>query len=455
MRTVKQIFERALEEIPTRVFALTHPVIAVAYSGGLDSSVLLHLASQYAQEQGIALYAFHIHHGLSPHADHWLDHAQQQCAQWGVSFDYRHVKLNGQGNVEESARLARYQALGALCHTHQVSCLLVAHHQDDQIETVCLQWLRGAGVAGLSGMEALCAAPDLLGSADIVLARPLLDVPRIRLLTYAQERGISFVEDESNQDTRYARNALRHQVLPVLKQYFPEFQVCMARSAGHLHSAQQLLNEVAEQDISRFLEEDALNVEALRTLSAERINNLLRYWLSQQGTRMPSTARLEQIKKQAVYARDNAQVSIHHDTVTISRYRNKLIVRPRAEQVEQIVEPYDFVWEGQSVFPINEYGGVLHFEQSTVGVDAEWLRQQNLSLRLRQGRERLKCASDRPTRTLKQYYQERGIPFWERGQLPLLYAGDQLLHAAKVGTSCRCLSESVGMKIQIRWEATV
>jgi len=229
------------------------PAIAVAYSGGLDSTVLLHLMRHYADEHQIALRAFHVHHGLSADADLWLGHCRNTCVALGIAFDERRVKLESDdGNsIEEAARDARYAALGAMCREHGVNLLLTAHHVDDQAETVLLQMLRGSGLVGMAGMDGANRAPGLLGSDAIVIARPLLGVLRSELENFARRHGIVNIEDESNTDPRFARNALRHRVMPAMEANFPGFQQRFARAAQHARAAQGLLVDLAQMDIAR------------------------------------------------------------------------------------------------------------------------------------------------------------------------------------------------------------
>lgn len=218
---VVETFRRALDGISARVFVFAPDAaktMAVAYSGGLDSSALLYLAQAYAGERGIALSAFHVNHGLSPNANAWLAHCRNVCQQLGVSFDARQASVvdnDGQG-VEEAARVARYAALGEMCRLHGAPLLLTAHHQDDQAETVLLQMLRGAGLAGLSGMDEMNIAPELVGDDALIVARPLLSVSRSALAAFVKDSGLQHVEDESNRNLRHPRNALRNEVCPLL-----------------------------------------------------------------------------------------------------------------------------------------------------------------------------------------------------------------------------------------------
>jgi tRNA(Ile)-lysidine synthase len=439
--------------------------IAVALSGGLDSMVLLHLAHQAAQAAGLPLFAFHVHHGLSPNADAWRAHCAAAGAALGVVFDQREVTVEkGKSGVEAAARKQRYAALGEMCSAHGVDLLLTAQHLDDQAETVLLQLLRGSGPAGLSGMDAANRAPTLLGDDTIVMARPLLAVGRAELEAYAAAQQIAWVEDESNLDARYARNALRHQVMPVLAQAFPGFQCRIARSSAHAASSQRLLDELAEQDLAACLDGDAIALPRLRALSADRINNLLRHWFSKRSLVMPSTAWLEQMVTQLTSARDDAQPLVAHPDVDVRRYRDRLLLVPKLPDLAGLRDPDDegiivkhaqaFRWNGEASMAFPDYGGVLHFDHAGTGpgLDPAWLRTAPLEIDFRKGGERLKLARNRPTRGLKQLFQAHGVPVWERSRLPIVSSGLDLLFAAGLGTDCRHVSEGEG-RISLRWES--
>ena len=424
--------------------------MAVAYSGGLDSSALLHLAHAYASERGIALFAFHVHHGLSPNAGVWLAHCRDACRQLGVSFDARSVTVrhdDGQG-VEQAARIARYAALGEMCRLHAVPLLLTAHHQDDQAETVLLQMLRGAGLAGLSGMDEMNTAPELLGGLSLVVARPLLSVPRSVLEAYAHGEGIAHVEDESNRNLHHPRNALRNEVLPLLAAHFPAYRDCLARSARHAQAAERLLEELAAQDLAACLEGRDLNADRVGELGVDRIANLLRHWLAVNGLRPPSTAWLHEAQAQLLDARADAQPCVVLGGVALRRYRKRIVMTPAVVASERL--PLVFRWQGEASLPFPAHGGVLHFDAVDAGCDPGWLRDQPLRIQFRAGSGKLKLAPNRPTRSLKDHYQSLGIPAWERARLPLVYAGESLLFAAGIGQDCRY--PVVGSGIRLRWE---
>jgi tRNA(Ile)-lysidine synthase len=437
--------------------------MAVALSGGLDSMALLRLAHDWAGQQGIALHAFHVDHGLSPHADAWLAHCASACAALGIAFDVRRVTVEkGKSGIEAAARKLRYAALGEMCRAHGATLLLTAHHLDDQAETVLLQLLRGAGPAGLSGMDTANRAPGLLGDPDLVMARPLLAVSRAELEAFARQENIAWVEDESNLDARYARNALRHTVMPALAEAFPGFQQRIARSAAHAASSQRLLDELAAQDLAACLHGEAVDLARLQSFSRERVDNLLRHLFAQRGLAMPSTAWLGEMVAQLFSARDDAQLKVTHPACHIRRHRGKLHITPRLPELAGMRDPDDigvldkpgqgFRWKGEGSIAFPAYGGVLHFEPADTGFDPAWLRAQALTIDFRKGGERLKPAPNRPTRSLKQHYQALGVPSWERERAPVVATDRALLFAAGIGMDCRYQGEGRGERIALRWE---
>lgn len=440
--------------------------VALACSGGLDSMALLQLAHAWARERGIVLHAFHVHHGLSPNADAWLAHCEQACVALGIAFDYRRVEVvKGKDGIESAARKLRYRALGEMCRQHGVPLLLTAHHLDDQAETVLLQLLRGAGPAGLSGMDAANRAPGLLGDEHLVMARPLLALSRAQLEAYAQDEGLTWVEDESNSDPRHARNALRHGVMPALATSFPGYQQRLARGAAHVQAAQRILDEVAGQDLAACQDGEAVDLARLQTLSRDRVDNLLRHLFSQRGLAMPSTAWLGEMVAQLFSAREDAQLKVTHPACHIRRHRGKLHITPKLPDLAGMRDPDDigvlvkegeaFRWNGEASLAFPAYGGVLHFERADRGFPAAWLGSQLLTIDFRKGGERLKLAANRPTRSLKAHYQALGVPTWERERSPLVWADRALLFAAGIGMDCHYLEEDAagqGACIALRWE---
>jgi tRNA(Ile)-lysidine synthase len=311
-------------------------------------------------------------------------------------------------------------------------------------------------------MDPANRAPGLLGDERLAMARPLLGAARADLEDFAREQGVTWVEDESNTDPRYARNALRHQVMPALAAAFPGYQQRIARSSAHTRAAQRLLDELGEQDLQACLAGEALDLVRVRRLSRDRIDNLLRHWFAVRRLAMPSTAWLAQMVAQILSAREDAQLLVEHPDVDVRRHRDHLYLVPRLPDLAGMRDPEDagiiekhalaFHWNGEASIAFPDYGGVLHFDAAERGFDPAWLRGQGLEIDFRKGGERLRLAHNRPTRSLKMHYQASGIPAWERGRLPIVNAGLDLLFAAGLGMDCRHVTEGPG-RVELRWES--
>ena len=445
------VFQRALEDILARVVVSDR--IALAYSGGLDSTVLLHLAAAACTQRGVKLFAFHVHHGLSPNADRWLAHCEAQSQQAGVAFVARQVQINPHDKlgIEQAARLARYDALADMCTSNDVPLLLTAHHQDDQAETVLLQLLRGAGVAGLSAMAMLQSEHALLGTG-IALGRPLLEMTRADLELWADTHAITHIVDESNDDLRFRRNEVRHQLMPLLEQQLPGVQKSIARSARHLQTAQRLLDELAAMDLQSCGDRDALVIERIGQLGDDRLDNLLRYWLRQCGAdHYPSDAQLSQLREQMLHARDDAHPLLSLCGLTLERHSGHLLANSADLLPTNLPSELLLHWQGESEIAIPAWQGRLVFDTAVgPGLDRAQLLQGPLRLRPRSGGERLKLDPKRPSRTLKNLFQESDVPARERVWLPLLYIGDELVFAAGLGMDVRAGRASEG--ICLRWQ---
>ncbi|MFX1803312.1 tRNA lysidine(34) synthetase TilS [Paraburkholderia sp. A1BS-2L] len=427
--------------------------IAIAFSGGLDSSVLLDAAVRTA---GAArLVALHVHHGLSPNADQWLAHCEATARACGVTFDARRVTLArddamGAMGVEAAAREARYRALDAMCEAHGVRSLWLAQHADDQAETVLLQLLRGAGLAGLAAMA---PAREMTGAASRV--RPLLHLLRAQLERYARAYHVHWVEDESNADTRYARNALRHDVLPALSAHFPGFRDALARTAAHAASAQRLLDDLARIDLHAAGHDDTgtLSHAALVALDDTRALNLLRYWMRALGLPAASTARLaDALRQLREIAREGEShaLRVDHAGRTLRCYRGRVSWEaPRAEAMPASTEdtvagegarrgPVSMNWRGEEVWRLPSWRGSYVFAPADASdpdaVPEDVLREGTLVARARGGGERLRDEAANVSRTLKNLFQARGVPAWER-DVPLLYVGETLLFVPRIGVN--------------------
>ncbi|BDT75221.1 tRNA lysidine(34) synthetase TilS [Polynucleobacter sp. KF022] len=412
--------------------------IAVALSGGLDSVVLLDTVckAQTKNQAKNQIYAFHIHHGLQKPADDWLIFCEKLAKKYKIHFDFRLLHLNSDqenGNVEARARAGRYEALADLCEEYGIEDLLLAHHQNDQAETVLLQLLRGSGVAGLSGMPASRA---ISGIPSITLWRPLLNQSRQELEAYAKEHQLKWIEDPSNQDNKYRRNAVRKKIIPALEKIQPEALANMARSAELLSEAQTLLNRLAKQDGKGIICKGQLKVDsllALATMDLPAANNVLRYWLQTQQLAMPSQERLQAWWRDLAKVKVDAKLEWLHDERKIYLWRGMLQL--------------DNSEEGRWVLK------TLPANSKQLGLPADWVKSaqanNQIHLRERQGSEKIQIKAKTPRKTLKNLYQEADIPPWER-QAPLLYINDELIAVAGIGLSYPHLTTS-GRRILPEW----
>ena len=342
--------------------------VAVGLSGGVDSVVLLDLLRAAAPQLGLRLEAVHVHHGLSRYADDWARFCRALCRQWGVPLAVRRVKIDKRGRGLEAAARAARRAVFA---RHPAPVIALAHQLDDQAETVLLNLLRGAGVRGASAMP---VAGRLGGKT---LLRPLLAVPRSRILAYARARRLRWVEDDANRDAALTRNFLRLQVGPLLETRFPRWRESLARAARHF---------------------------AAREVDARLV---LREFLHARGLRAPSEAKLVEMLRQLTGR--GARTAIEHDGAQLRVYRGRVSVERRP-------------------------GGALRLRPARGrGIDAARLERSRLTLRARAGGERLQLDARRPRRTLKNLFQEAGVPPWRREQLPLLYCGEELVWVPGLG----------------------
>jgi tRNA(Ile)-lysidine synthase len=407
--------------------AATAP-LCVAFSGGADSTALLSLLAELPAVKP-RLRALHIDHGLQPQSHRWARAARASCRALGVPFAARRLRLTRRRgeSLEAVARAGRYAALGGALRPGEV--LLTAHHLEDQLETVLLQLLRGAGLPGLAAMPGV----SRLGAG--FLLRPLLGVPRAQLRAWVQARGLRCVEDPANANAAFDRNYLRHQVLPGILSRWRGAAGAVARSARHIAAAQELLDGLARTDVARAADGAALSVAALRALPLERRRNALRFWISASGRLLPDARRLEEIAVVLLAARVGANPVVTWGPVRVQRHAGRLTLdepRPAAPAFEITWNP-----RRRSRLALPAGAGHLELVRSTQGlIDAAALPAQ-VTVRTRRGGERLRPRVGGPSRTLKRLLQNEAIPLSERQHLPLLFAGDQLLAAGDLWVDAR------------------
>jgi tRNA(Ile)-lysidine synthase len=378
--------------------------IAVGLSGGVDSVVLLH---QLKERPKARVRAVHVHHGLSPNADAWARFCAKLCKRLDVPLAIRKVKVVRRGKgLEAAAREARYEAF----RKEKAGVIALAHNLDDQAETVLMNLLRGAGARGASGM------PEHGRLGGKTLWRPLLGVPRSEIEAYARKHNLAWIEDESNADESLTRNFIRRSIGPLLEKRFPQWKQSLGRAARHFSK-----REIGRED-------------------------LLRKYLQSRGLKAPSEAKLVEMLKQL--SSGGARTKLEHDGATLRVYRGALL--------PDSATPAEFSsreWNGEPRLKLPALGGELRFRKARGKGIA--LEHQPLSVRLRSGGERLQPDPGRPRRTLKNLFQEAGVPPWERERLPLLFSGDDLVWVPGVGIDARFQAPPGAQGLVPEWRSTV
>jgi len=410
--------------------------LAVAFSGGLDSTVLLHATIKAHGKKNV--HAFHVHHGIQKEADQWQAHCKAVAKKLGCHFDTRNVKLNKQSNIESQARNLRYEALTQMCQAHNIQDLLLAHHLDDQAETVLIQLMRGAGLPGLSAM------PQVKSKELIHLWRPFLNMRRKDLEIYAKEHQLTWIEDPSNQDESYRRNAIRKSILPTLEKFQEGAIENLSRSAKHLGEAQELLNQLADIDLGLMEAKEGLsktNLIRLYKTSQARATNALRRWLSKNGLAYPSEERLTAWWSELQQTRPDSKLQWEHDQQVIRLWRGHLTITQEPNSSEMMGE-----WTFKKIPSNSKKPGIAkdRFEKSK--------KKGLINTMAREGGEKFKVDLKRPRRSLKNLYQEAAIPPWQR-DVPLLYIGEDLVAVAGIGISADW-QVTEGPRISPEWQAT-
>ncbi|MBA0299369.1 tRNA lysidine(34) synthetase TilS [Stenotrophomonas maltophilia] len=405
----------AVTEFPALV-PLDAPLL-VGYSGGVDSTVLLHWLWRCAQASGTALRAVHVHHGLQPDADDWVLHCQQQCDAWGIELAVHRVQVeNGTGlGTEGAARLARRAAFAAELRDGET--LALAQHQDDQAETFLLRALRASGVDGLAAMS----THSRLGEKP--LWRPLLAVPRSALLDYARQHALHWIEDPSNADDHADRNFLRLQVLPLLRQRWPHAAAAMAGSATHCGQTRELLDEEDAELIAHLeVAPRVLSLQLLRQVSTGRAARVLRAWVAgHDAAPLPATV-LQQALDELLPADNDRQARVSWHDHAIQQWRDHAYLLPA--RLPALPPEWQAEWDGRAPLALPD-GGQLRLQ----GTPAF---ERPLQVRARVGGERILLPGRQHSHALKDCLQREHLAPWRRAQLPLIFDGPQLLAAADV-----------------------
>ncbi|MCP3866632.1 MAG: tRNA lysidine(34) synthetase TilS [Gammaproteobacteria bacterium] len=402
----------------------------VAYSGGRDSHVLLHALAALGKELPGRIEALHVDHGLQSASRDWSAHCVQICRELDVPCQVLPLtlRLEKGASVEELAREARYRALVARMDPGDM--LLTAHHLEDQSETVLLQLLRGAGLGGLAAM------PPVSGYGPGYRARPLLGFSCNALKFYALEQKLDWVEDPSNQNTRFDRNFLRHEIIPLMANRWPAMATTIARSARHCAEAQALVDTLCQRDLEEISSKRTgrLSLSGLQALSLPRARAVLRAWIRQRGYRLPDTARLHRALREMTFAARDRNPMVNWQGAELRRYRDWLYI---IDPLVPLDEGLELDWDLEQPLSLPGGLGILRMHTPPSHFSGDKLNQGKV--RFRHRGERVRPMGWKHSQSFKKFYQQRGVPPWERQRIPLLYLNSEL---AAVADLCICESPS-------------
>ena len=414
--------------------------LLVAFSGGLDSTVLLHQLTLLRQQHPqLQLRAIHIHHGLSPHADRWAEHCRALCDAWRVALEIVAIRVDGRDEgIEGAARAGRYQAFRQ--HLQPGEALVTAQHLDDQSETLLLALKRGSGPAGLAAM------PASLMLGEHRLLRPLLFCRRAALERWASEHHLCWIEDESNQDIRYDRNFLRQRVLPLLNDRWPHFAAAVARSAALCGEQEQLLDELLAESLSLLMQPDgALRIDSFPGMSEARRAALLRRWIAACGGKMPSRDALNRLWQEVICAREDAAPRLQLGDHEVRRYRQALYWLPLRPSVrEQVLD-----WPDPAQILYLPHG-LGRLERAQSGTEIRPPRaDERVTVRF-QAHGSVAIVGRNGHRPVKKLWQEFGVPPWRRESTPMIFYNETLVAALETFV-CREGCAAAGNAWRIAW----
>lgn len=393
-------------------------IITVAYSGGVDSTVLLHLAKTYCEHSGNPLRAIYINHGLSANSDTWQAHCQSQCNQLNIEFTAALVKVieEGQG-IEAAARRARYKKLAEL--TDENTLVLLGQHADDQIETFFLQLLRGAGIDGLSAMPVYKQ-----DNHSRQYLRPLLSLGRGEIEQYANALNLKWIEDESNADNRFDRNYLRNQVLPLLKQRWPQYQSTIARSVGHIAQHRDLLKIQADKTLASLIEGESLDLGLLATYETAWQRVLLKKWLKKLTVAQPSSAQVQQLLLQCVDAREDSTPVVRWGSAEARVFNNKLYI---LRDWPEVSLPSISIEIGRTLNLDSYRQGLGELSINASSQNSHFLQSQRFEIQFKGFSRKFKPPGERFSKPLSQWFKIWKLPPWARGLVPLVCIEDTVI----------------------------
>jgi tRNA(Ile)-lysidine synthase len=416
----------------------------IAYSGGLDSLVLLHVLASIQDKIKTKLVAVHINHGISKDADLWVKHCQDKCASYAIELQTFSIDLSDKSDkgTEAFAREKRYEVLGNLISSHDL--LLTAHHMDDQLETILLQLLRGSGPDGLVGM------PQAREFSKGILLRPLIDYSREEIHDYALSESLSWVEDESNKSNKYDRNFLRNKIIPELLTRWPGALKTVQRAAKHQAEARSLINEIAGNDLDVVCDSEyiKLDLSGFDNLSGIRKKNVLRAWIKKNKLETPNARIIEKIITEVVHANIDRNPCVKWKGGEIRRYRGYLyIMKSLPPHDVEMSKP----WNLEETLELTS-GCLKAIFGKGHGIKKDMLSNNIVEIRYRQGGEQIKLPGRKETHDLKKLFQEHGVPPWIRDRIPIIYYENKLIAVADFWIESKYAASESEAAWQIIWE---
>ena len=415
--------------------------LLLAYSGGLDSTVLLHLARDYAATRGVSLRAHHVDHALQAGSAAWSAHCARVAAELGVVCTVTRLTDTppAGASIEDWARQRRYQCL--LADSNARTALMTAHHQDDQAETVLLHALRASGPHGLAGIRAAAH------HGDRPLWRPLLEESRASLRGYARTQNLEWIDDPSNVEQRYARNRLRAQLMPLLEREFPGAVNALAEVARLQGEVVTVLDALADDILG---DEDSLPLAMLRNAAAALRPYVVKRWLARRGAPTPARAQLQQLVHDMLDARRDALPVVSWREVAVRRYDDRYFLT-----AARLAMPDDGDIEWSAPWPRMSFahGALSAATGSGAGLSLASLAGATLRVRCRVGGERLRLHRGGPRRELKHLFQEWRVPPWQRGRWPLIYLGEHLAAVPGKAVAAEFRARADEASVDFDWQA--
>jgi tRNA(Ile)-lysidine synthase len=415
--------------------------IWIAYSGGMDSSVLLHLVFSNKDKIRQTIEVVYVNHGLQEKSTEWGEFCRVLCEKYDLPFTQLNIDetVPKGDSIEAWAREKRYALIAQLMNKDEL--LFTAHHQDDQVETFFLQALRGAGPRGLSAM------PLFKKIANSIHVRPLLGFCRNELLTYANENKLSWQEDLSNADTKFDRNYLRNNIIPAFEQRWPAYRETISRLVNHQQDCKSLMDEIGLEDLKLASHENCLNLDVIKRLSVVRQKNIIFTWLQVLQLETPGSRHINQIMSDLINSTSENTPCVNWKNVEVRRYRKLLYA---SNSLNKDVESINYEWDLAS--PLTVMDEVLVAKaNSGIGISKERIKNKKIRVQYRQGGEKIQPSKKAHSKTVKQLFQERGVLPWLRDRFPLIYVNDKLAAIPGVCVDIGYSAEENESSWEIEW----